>query len=196
MVTSQMMRSGSRRRASSAPAAPSLASWISNPCLRSAQLVAWRKRSSSSMTRMRCMSVLGEGPRLENLVHRGQELFGGERFEEESGVGQLLGHSFVFTQTAGRNDAYARIQTTERINGGGTVEERHDDVGHDQIDVIFLLSKDGHALRAVAGGDYAVAVFAEDGLGDFLESTFVVDDEDFFAVAHGRSGRRFRRGRD
>src|SRR6266508_6302114 len=126
MFTSQMMRSGTSWRACSAPSAPSPASWVSKPLRCSAQTVAWRKISSSSMTRILCMSGVNFPPRVQHLVDGGEQLLGGERFQEERRAGQVVRELFILAQSAGRDDANVRIEPAERVDGGRTIQKGHD----------------------------------------------------------------------
>src|SRR5512134_2005068 len=106
MLTSQMIKSGRRRRAVSAPSMPSAASTVSKPFRCSAQAVASRNIASSSMTRIFCMSGCKKFRWMKHFVHGGEKFLGGEGLEEEGGVDDLVGERFIFAQAAGGDDAH------------------------------------------------------------------------------------------
>src|ERR1043166_6992644 len=130
MLMSQMMRSGHKRRAISAPARPSSASSVSNPFLRNAQTVVWRKMASSSMTRILGMGKVGTAPWTESVVYGGEEFFGRERLEEKTGMREVPGQFFVLTQSTGGQDANVGIEAAQGADGGGAIQDRHHHGGH------------------------------------------------------------------
>src|SRR6266852_8699772 len=130
MCTSQMIKSGSSRRATPSPACPPSAWRALNPRRSKAIKVASRNTSSSSMTRIFCMGTRSRFSRsLQGSGNSGQQLFRSEGFREKSHVPELLGHRFIFLQAARRDDAHVGSDALERPDRGGTVQERHHEVG-------------------------------------------------------------------
>src|SRR6185295_2743861 len=135
MLTSQMIKSGRRRRATSAPSTPSPASRVSKPLRCSAQAVASRNIASSSMTRIFCMSGSESFFGVKHLVHSVEKFFRSEWLEEERGVGEPAGERFIFAQAAGGYDAHVGVKSPQRVDGGRAVEVRHHHVRYHQVDV-------------------------------------------------------------
>src|SRR6185295_13637539 len=132
MLTSQMIKSGRRRRATSAPSTPSPASKVAKPFRCSAQAVASRNIASSSMTRIFCMSGSEKFWGVKHRVHGGQKFLGGKGLEEEGGIGEFVGERFIFAQTAGGDDAHVGVEPPQRVDRGGAVQVRHHHVSHHQ----------------------------------------------------------------
>src|SRR5712664_797870 len=140
ICTSQMIKSGSSRRATSSPACPPSAWRALNPRRSKAIMVASRNTSSSSMTRIFCMGTRrGFSRSLQSSGDGGQQLFRREGFREKSHVPELFGHRFIFLQAARRDDAHAGIDGLKRADRGGTVQERHHEVGQDEINFLLVL---------------------------------------------------------
>src|SRR5260370_5254326 len=134
MCTSQMIKSGSPRRATSSPACPHSAWRALNPRRSKAIKVASRNTSSSSMTRIFCMGARsGFSRSLQSRGDGGQQLFRREGFREKSHVPELLGHRFIFLQAARRDDAHLGIDVLERADRGGAVPAQHHEVGPGEI---------------------------------------------------------------
>src|SRR5713226_6711480 len=140
MCTSQMIKSGSSRRATSSPVCPSSAWRGLNPRRSRAIMVAPRNTSSSSMTRIFCMGTRsGFNRSLQSSGDGGQQLFRSEGFREKSHVPELLAHRFIFLQAARRDDAHVGIEDLERADRGRTVQKRHHEVGQDEINFVLVL---------------------------------------------------------
>src|SRR5689334_2364953 len=135
MLTSQMIKSGRRRRAASAPSTPSPASTVSKPFLCNAQAVASRNIASSSMTRIFCMSGRKKFWRVKHGVHGREKFFGREGLEDECGVGEFVGKCLILAQTAGGDDAHVWVEPAQRSDCGGAVQVGHHHVRYHQVDV-------------------------------------------------------------
>src|ERR1043166_1612882 len=141
-------------------------------------------RGRLSVTRRGGLDLLA----VQNLCERLKELLGGVGLREEhpdadaGGLGGLV----VSAEAGGGDDLHPRVHLLERADGGRAVHEGHHHVGDDGGDLVAVLRVEADGLRAVAGGDDAVAEGFERALRDLKYRVLVVHDEDQLAAPHGQ----------